>query len=80
MIVYNIVKETINQPPLGKYIAYGVSVCSQQKNSCKEIVYISDVFTDINMAQKFVELCNKEQLDPVHLPELIEDMLISATI
>ena len=29
---------------------------------------------------ELLRLCNKEQLDPVHLPQLIEDTLITATI
>lgn len=80
MTVYTIAKEIKNHPELGKYTSYGITVYDCKENIRKQITYIPDVFTDIALAEKVIELCNKEQLDPVHLPELIEDVLLSATI
>lgn len=80
MFEYNIVQERINNPYIGEYIAYGIKVSLKKENELTELSYTPDVFTSKELAENFVALCNKEQLDPVHLPQLIEDTLISATI
>ena len=36
---------------------------------------IPNIFTNEDDAKKFVELCNKEKLELIHLHSVIEDML-----
>ena len=38
-------------------------------------VYLEDVFTDPETANKYIRLFNEEQLDLIHLEEAVEDIL-----
>ena len=40
-----------------------------------EILFIRDVFTDIELGKRFADLCTREQLDPLHIFEVVEDFL-----
>lgn len=54
------------------YIVYGVEV----KDSTGQIVAsVPDVFLTHSQIDSFIELCNVEQLDPVHLLEVIDNEL-----
>lgn len=51
-----------------RYIAYGIK--------CTENNYlVSDISTNGNKIDKFVKTLNTQQLDPIHLDDVIEDFL-----
>lgn len=74
MVTYQIVKELIYHSELGNYYSYGICAYLNKK----EIAHISDVFLEKDDAIKFVQKCNQLELDPIHLPEVIEDALLTS--
>lgn len=53
------------------YIAYGILVLSNNT----PIRYIPDVFLDKNYAFKYISLFNNLGLSPIHLDDVIEDIV-----
>lgn len=70
-IQYFAIREAYISPCTGRYRAYAVMV----RNNQKAIAYVPDVFLKRKQAKRFVLLCNRLALDPVHLFEAIEDAL-----
>ena len=54
-----------------KYVCYGINVYENNKL----IKSLSDVFLDKITAENFTEACNRCQLHPIHLNDVIEDYL-----
>lgn len=71
MYIYKVVEENLQNCEFGSYIAYGIAVCFKSTNII--IISISDVFLEKEKAEKLVELCNKNNLEPIHLREVVED-------
>lgn len=69
------VQETVTNE-LGTYVTYGISVRTVEE----EIAFVSDVSTDRDELQAFAERCTQQQLDPLHLPDVIEDFLATGAI
>lgn len=69
--VYVSTKESLVSDELGAYISYGISALSNGQ----EVSFISDVSTDPEVALRFARVCTECQLDPIHLPDVIEDLL-----
>ena len=67
--VYEAVREVLISEELGKYVTYGIR-CSR---NLREIAFVSDVSADAADIELLVDLCNKEQLEPIHLYDVIED-------
>lgn len=65
------VQETLTSDELGTYVTYSVSV----RTVSEEIAFIRDVSTDFEEIAQLTERCTEQQLDPVHLDDLIEDFL-----
>lgn len=57
------------------FIVYGVIAADSQKHV---ISSIADIFCDKIKAERFIDLCNKDQLSVLHLKEVINDVLESA--
>ena len=55
------------------YITYGIAAIDTTKK--KEVLKIEDIFLDKTKAALFVDKCNKIGLSPIHLKDVIEDML-----
>lgn len=77
MYNYNIFVEVLKNEDSDAYTAYGICVCSMENNQRKEVLKVSDVSTDKEKVDNLVDLCNKEQLEPVHIYDVIEDCLYS---
>lgn len=77
MFIYETFVENLNNPHIGEYTAYGVVVYQAVEMEKKEIFKMSDVYTDAEEIKNLVQLCNKEQLDPIHFIDVVEDMLYS---
>lgn len=65
---YKIRTETILDDCGIPHTVYGIEMISQN-------VSISDVFTDESAASRFVALCNDLDLSPIHLRDVIDDLL-----
>lgn len=77
MFIYETFVEIFNNPHIGEYTAYGVVVYQAVEMEKKEIFKMSDVYTEAEEIKNLVQLCNKEQLDPIHFIDIVEDMLYS---
>ena len=77
MFIYETFVEIFNNPHIGEYTAYGVVVYQAVETEKKEIFKMSDVTTNIEDMKNLVQLCNKEQLDPIHFTDVVEDLLYS---
>ena len=73
MITYELVEENHNDNVLGYYTSFWIKAI--ETLSDLPLVYVEDVFTDIETAQEYISLFNEEQLDLIHLEEAIEDIL-----
>ena len=55
------------------YTSFGVAAVDTISGS--QCVYIQDVFIDFETANKYISIFNEEQLDLIHLYDVIEDIL-----
>lgn len=69
---YSVVKERIFSDTLGEYTAYGIRVT----HNGTDVDLISDISTDPKKADQLAKLCTDGQLDPIHIPDVIEDFLV----
>ena len=56
---------------LGAYITYGLQV----KTVEEEVAFVSDVSTEFEEVRRLADLCTEQELDPIHLQDVIEDFL-----
>ena len=73
---YEAVRESLTSDELGVYVSYGISVSLNGQT----VAFVSDVSPDGADVERLVERCNREQLDPIHLNDVIEDHLSEVTI
>ncbi len=66
---YEAVSEKLVSDELGEYVTYGIR-CSQ--NSV-EMAFVSDVSVDEKEVKSLVAHFNSDQLDPLHLYDVLED-------
>ena len=78
MITYETLEETLSKPELGTYTAFAIRAYEEKDGKQITLSHISDVFLNKAEAEHFVELCNRLQLDIIHLPDVIEDALAGA--
>ena len=72
MITYKVTKQQkINSD--APYISYGISAIKNSDNS--EIIRIDDIFIDHDQARMFADKLNRLKLSPIHLRDVIEDIL-----
>ena len=73
VIEYKLVEETLFSQELGRYYrTYGIAVFENGKQT--ELV--SDVSLDHTDVESLVSKCNKYGLEPIHLYDVIEDLLV----
>lgn len=71
MYKYDVRKDYILDEENVKHTVYGIEV----RQNDKLIKSIPNVFLDLKKAESFVVLCNSEELELVHLMDVIEDIL-----
>ncbi len=71
MIVFRTRPELHIARHIGVYRSYGIFAFCHGKR----VLHIPDVFCERHIADEFVNLCNAEQPELIHLEELIEDTL-----
>ncbi len=57
------------------YTAFGIRVLSTDTPQECEMLNISDISCDASKISRLAELCNELQLDPIHLHDVIDDIL-----
>lgn len=76
MVAYRAVQEEYHDHDLGVYTAFGVCAYQIIEQQQEQVAYIPDVFLSTETAQHFVEICNRLQLEIIHLREVIEDAIL----
>lgn len=74
MFQYRLFNETLNSSEIGEYKTTGIMVLDENEN---ELIKMSDVSTNEDDVKKVVDLCNQEQVEPIHLYDILEDFLWS---
>lgn len=69
--MYKINQTTIKDEKNTSIITYGISYGNSK---------ISDISTDKSKVEKLVSLCNKLNLSPAHINDVIEDFLVDFEI
>ena len=76
MYIYFLKEEMLRHFETGDYyISYGIGVYTVHNNRKYRAKYIGDVFLQRRQAERLVKMCNQNQLHPLHLENVIEDML-----
>lgn len=75
MITYRSQSEHVYSSKTGWHTSYGVLVIDDSVNDLKFIEYIPGVFSQKEAAEEFVRLLVDEQLDIIHLHDVIEDVI-----
>lgn len=57
------------------HIGYGISVKSTESTESNAKTVFQDISTDQNAIANLVLLCNLNELDPVHLQDVVQDFL-----
>ncbi|MBR5134179.1 MAG: hypothetical protein IKV35_01130 [Clostridia bacterium] len=71
MVEYRIKAELHRRSLLHWYIAFGIQAYGNDHVQ----VYIPDVFCRKRDAVRFVDICNRSELDIIHLKDVIEDYI-----
>ena len=69
---YILCKETY-QAGSNERIAYGIAAYAKNTKTC--VVSLHDITSDKDALTRLVLLCNRLQLSPVHLYDVVEDFL-----
>ena len=73
MVNYGVIEEKMCDSCMGEYITYGIGAYTTQAHEL--ITFVSDVFPCKDDAEKFVNVCNKNELSLHHLRDVIEFLL-----
>lgn len=71
--LYRLRSDVITDDDGVEVIVYGVDVFDRATD--KVLKSIPDIFVDCVTAKAFIELCNSEKLNLVHMEDVIEDAL-----
>ncbi len=72
MITYILCRETYKTKQAER-IAYGIAAYAEDEPTC--IAKLHDITSDKNALAELVSLCNRLQLSPIHLHDVVEDFL-----
>ena len=72
MITYILCRESY-KTKRSERIAYGIAAYAEEEQTC--ITKLHDITSDKNALAEFVSLCNRLQLSPNHLYDVVEDFL-----
>ena len=75
MFLYLPVEESLFSPVIGNYCSFGIRVVSINSDTVEDIEFISDVSVSKHLVFSLSLTFTLEQLDPVHLLNVIEDSL-----
>lgn len=60
---------------LGHYDSFGISAQEQVQGVWVQRSFVSDVSVQQQLVEELTRLCTDGQLDPVHLMDVVEDLL-----
>ncbi len=69
MVLYKLRIDKVRDEQRRAHTVYGIDVFERTQS-------VPDIFTDGQSAERFVNLCNRLQLAPIHLHDVIEDALV----
>ena len=72
MITYILCRETYKTKQYHR-VSYGIAAYAEDEQTC--IVRLHDITSDKNALAELVLLCNRLQLSPNHLYDVVEDFL-----
>lgn len=55
-----------------RYSVYGITAINKKEKILKTI---SDIFFDKDKAKDFINLCNNEKIELIHIEDIVEDQL-----
>lgn len=72
---YQAIEETLNDPLPGEYRTYGIQAKRRAVHGWELIELIHDVTLEADLAQKLAHLFRQYQLSPLHIRDVLDDML-----
>jgi len=72
-VVYKLRADIVLDEDNCEYKVYGITALDTYENV---LMTVEDIFFDKQKAEEFVELCNQEKLELIHLQYVIEDILL----
>ena len=72
MITYILCRETYKTKQYDR-VSYGIAAYAEEEQTC--VARLHDITSDKNALAKLVLLCNRLQLSPNHLYDVVEDFL-----
>lgn len=75
MYQYLPIQNEIFSPDIGKYRTFGLRVLRIQDGEDQEIMILPDVSTDFSFTLRLASLFTEKQLDPLHLLDVLCDLL-----
>ena len=70
---YRVREDAIHDEDRKKYMVYGIEAVDSKGKILKSF---PDIFFDRREAKRFVNLCNENDLELIHLADIVEDMLV----
>ena len=75
VFLYLPIESERTSPYTGPYRIFGLQVCNIRDGVNEEIIFLPDISTDASFVLRLVEIFNRKQLDPIHLMDVMEDLL-----
>lgn len=75
MYLYIPVKQTLASPYLGAYQSFAVNVFRMTEHGLRFVTSVPDVSLDEGLVSVLACRCTAGQLDPAHLPDVVEDFI-----
>lgn len=75
MYQYLPIENEVFSPYTGRYRAFGLRVMRTGGEEDEELMILPDISTDYGFILRLAGLFTRKQLDPLHLAEVIEDLL-----
>ena len=72
---YHIIAERCSHPDIGVYRSYGIHAFEVIGNHIRPVTQMHDITSIQTHAEALVQLCNKHQLSPIHLNDVVEDFI-----
>lgn len=72
--VYKLTENKITDEHGTTHKTFGINVCESETGTV--LRSIEDIFTDRRTAEDLVSLCNRLELSPCHIDDVIEDILV----
>lgn len=72
---YRVISEACGDPDLKDRLTYGLLVEAVAPGKWEHVQILHDVSPDLELAMHIADLFNTHQLHPIHLLDVVEDML-----